>query len=334
MGTHDAGVIIAIVLAIAFNIVAGFNDGGNLLAAAASSRTIAPGTAYLIIVAGAFAGPLVAGTAVAQTIGQGIVDYRVAGELTLLSGLLGGTITLLVAYALSVPVSASIALVSATIGALAATHQLGLVHWAGVVKVGISLVASIVVGFTAGAAIYTLFVLALRKVDLQTGLRLMRLQYLSVALQAIGYGANDAEKIMGLIVAAIALGSHDSTFAVPLWVVAVSVGAFACGMALGGIRIAKTVGGKLFHIRPLHALSFQTAAAATVIAAAAAGGPLSSTETTASAILGVGAAANPRAVHWIVARRLVLTWLLTAPIGLATGSAATFVFRTLFHGAR
>lgn len=288
----------------------------------------------MIIVAGAFAGPIVAGTAVAQTIGRGIVDYHAAGQVVLVSGLLGGIVALLVAYALGVPVSASIALVSATIGALITNHSLGLLHWAGVAKVAVSLVGSIVVGFVAGAIVYTVLVLALRKADFRTGRRLMRLQYVSVALQAIGYGANDAEKMMGMLVAATTIGSSASAFSVPLWAIVVSVAAFAVGMALGGTRIAKTVGGKLFHILPLHALAFQSAAAATALGAAAAGGPLSSTETTASAIVGVGAAANPRAVHWAVARRLVLAWFLTAPIGLAAGSAATIFFRALFHGVR
>ena len=105
-------------------------------------------------------------------------------------------------------------------------------------------------------------------------------------------------------------------------------------MAVGGSRVAKTVGGKLFHIRPLHALSFQTAAAATVLTAAAFGGPLSTTETSASAILGVGTAANPRGLHWTIARELVLAWFLTAPIALVTGGLATFLFHTLFHGVR
>ena len=305
-----------------------------MLAAAASSRVIAPGTAYLIIVAGAFAGPVLAGTAVAQTIGRGIVDYHVAGEITLVASIFGGIAALLVAYALSVPVSASVALVSATAGALAAEHKLGLLHWAGVIKVAVSLIASIVVGFLAGAIIYTLLVFALRKVDFHTGRRLMRLQYASVALQAVGYGANDAEKMMGLLVVATTVGSSPSQFTVPLWVIAASVTAFAVGMALGGTRIAKTVGGKLFHILPLHALAFQSAAAMTVLAAAAAGGPLSSTETTASAIMGVGAAANPRAVHWAVARRLVLAWFVTAPIGFAAGSAAAIFGRALFLGVR
>ena len=315
-------------------MIAGFNDGGNLLASAASSRTIAPGAAFVIITAGAFAGPLLAGTAVAATIGHGIVDYRVAGQSVLLGGLVGSIIAVLLAYALSVPVSASVALVSATIGALVVNRQLGLLMWSGVLKVAVSLVVSIVVGFASGAIVYTVLVFALRNISLRTGRRLMQLQYLSVALQAIGYGANDAEKMMGLIVAALAFTSSASGFVVPLWVMAASIAAFAVGMALGGIRVAKTVGGKLFHIGPLHAFSFQTASAATVLGAAVLGGPLSSTETIASSIVGVGTAANPRALHWDVARRLVLAWFLTAPVGLAAGSAATLFFRTFFNGAR
>jgi PiT family inorganic phosphate transporter len=186
----------------------------------------------------------------------------------------------------------------------------------------------------AGAAIYTIAVLALIKVTFETGRKLMRLQYLSVALQAIGYGSNDAEKMMGLIVAATLIGSPNAAFIVPLWVIGVSVLAFAAGTALGGIRVAKTVGGKLFRIRPLHALSFQVAAAATVLTASALGGPLSTTETTASAIMGVGAAANPHALRWQVARELVAAWLLTAPIGALCGALATVLFRTFVHGAR
>jgi inorganic phosphate transporter, PiT family len=285
-------------------------------------------------VAGAFAGPLIAGTAVAQTIGRGIVDYHVVGSLPLMGGLTGGLTALLLAYAMRVPVSASVALVSATIGSLWVTAQLHDVIWSGVEKVAFSLLGSIVVGFVVGAAIYSVAVLALAKVRFSTGRKLMRLQYVSVSLQAIGYGSNDAEKMMGLIVAATMINSTSSTFIVPLWAIAVSVLAFAAGTALGGLRVAKTVGGKLFRIRPLHALSFQVAAAATVLTASALGGPLSTTESTASAIMGVGAAANPHALRWQVARELVAAWLLTAPIGALCGTLATLLLRTLVHGAR
>lgn len=303
-----------------------------MLASASASRIIPPRIAFIIITLGALLGPLVAGTAVARTLGHGIVDYRAVGSLPLMGGTAGGILALMAAYAARVPVSASVALVSATIGSLLATHQIRQLMWSGVEKVGISLIASIAVGFVAGALLYMLAVLAFRNVNFRTGMRLMRLQYLSVALQAVGYGANDAEKIMGLIAAATLIGSSSAVFVVPLWAIAVSVAAFAIGMAAGGVRVAKTVGWKIFRIRPLHALSFQVASAATVLSASALGGPLSTTETTASAIMGVGAADNPRLLHWQVARDLVLAWLLTAPVGFVTGVIATSFLHIFFHG--
>ncbi len=295
---------------------------------------IPPGLAFVIIVAGAFAGPFIAGTAVALTIGLGIVDYRVVGVVPLIGAMAGGTMVLLLAYAVRVPVSASVALVSAMIGSLVVVHRLDQLAWSGVAKVGFSLIASIIVGFVGGAAVYTAAVLLLRGVSFQTGQRIMKLQYLTVALQAVGYGANDAEKMMGLIVAATLVGSSGSSISMPVWVIALSIGAFAVGTAFGGPRVARTVGGKLFRIRPLHALSFQLAAATTVLGASALGGPLSTTETTASAILGVGASSNPWEVRWTVARDLITAWLLTAPIGFATGMLATAVIHPFLHGAR
>lgn len=326
--------ILSLSLAIAFNIIAGFNDGGNLLAAASASRTIPPGIAFLLISLGALAGPLIVGTAVAATLGNGIVNYQHVGFLPLCAGLAGGCFGTLACYAARVPTTASLALVSATIGSLYTTGHLDAVKWPGVEKVVISLFGSIVIGFAAGAVVYTLAVAALARVDWRTGNRLMRLQYLSVALLAIGYGSNDAEKIMGLIVVATTMGLHNSAFTTPWWVIGVSIAAFVIGMAVGGVRVAKTVSGRLFHIRPLHSLSFQVASAATVLAASALGGPLSTTETTASGILGVGAVANPRAVHWQVARKLVAAWVLTVPVGLTAGAVATLLLRIFIHGAR
>jgi PiT family inorganic phosphate transporter len=267
------------------------------------------------------------------TIGHGIVDYQKVGVVPLAAGMLGGGSAILLAYAIRVPTSASVALVSATVGSLLALGEIHSIVWSGVAKVGFSLVASIVVGFTVGALLYALARAAFSRVNFRTGTRLMQLQYLTVAAQAVGYGSNDAEKMMGLIVAATLLGNTTSPFSVPFWVVAVSVFSFAIGMAIGGIRVAKTIGGKLFRIRPLHALCFQLAAAATVISASALGGPLSTTESTASAILGVGAASNPRGLRWQVARELVAAWFLTVPAGLACGMLATFILRLVLHGA-
>jgi PiT family inorganic phosphate transporter len=306
-----------------FAIAAGFNDGGNLLAAAASSRTIPPRAAYLIIVAFACLGPIVAGTGVARTTGAGIADFHATGVAPLLAAIVGALAAVVSAYIARVPTSLSVALFSAMIGALSAGPGLSAIHWAGVEKV--SRVGSIVVGTTAGALAYRLVASVLSRVRRRTGEVIIDLQYATVAMLAIGYGANDLEKSAGLLAAGVA----SSTFSVPVWTLVAAVACFAMGMVLGGVRVAKTVGSKLFSIRPYHALSFQLAAATTVIGAALVGGPLSTTEATASAIVGVGAAVNPRQVHWQVAGHIVLAWAFTAPLAMASGAIAELAIKAV-----
>ena len=133
--------------------------------------------------------------------------------------------------------------------------------------------------------------------------------------------------MMGMIAAAAALHAGSHVFHVSLSVIAVSIGAFAVGLIFGGMRVARTVGGKLFKIQPEYALAFQGAAGATVISAALLGAPLSTTETTGSAIVGVGAAARPRRVHWNVVGRIIAAWGLTMPAGLAVGALAGLLVR-------
>ena len=326
---HDGALAVILALTVAFNIVAGFNDGGNLLAAAAASRTIAPAVAFIVIVAGAFAGPLLWGTAVAATIGTGVVDFTRLGPAPLIAGIAGAIATILVAYTLRFPTSATLALIAATIGGLWVGHGLAAIKWTGIVKVLISLLVSPVAGFLTGFIVYAIVLALLSGVSRRTGDRMMKLQYATIGLQAFGYGANDAEKMMGLMAAGLIVGGASGRFAIPLWVIAAAIGAFAIGMAWGGLRVAKTVGGKLFAIRPIHALSFQAAAAATVLTASALGGPLSTTETTASAIIGVGAGANPRALHWRIVREFGFVWLFTVPAALTLGGAAALALRAV-----
>jgi inorganic phosphate transporter, PiT family len=309
----------AIIIAAAiFSTIAGFNDGGNLLAIAASSRTIPPAAAYLLLVASVCAGPIVAGTAVARTTGAGIADFHAVGTLPLLAGIIGGIVAVLGAYAVRIPTSMSVALFASMVGALAVGPGIGAVHWLGVEKVAIAQVASIAAGAVGGFVAYALVAALLLRVHRRLGDRIMALQYATVALLGIGYGANDLEKSAGLLAA----GSATASFSVPAWTVVVAVACFAAGMAVGGVRVAKTIGGKLFSIRSQSALACQFAAAVTVIAAALAGGPLSTTQTTASSLVGVGAAVNPREVHWLVAARIVAAWFVTAPIAIAAGALA------------
>jgi PiT family inorganic phosphate transporter len=233
-------------------------------------------------------------------------------------------------YFARVPVSGSVALVGSMVGSLWAGPGLPAVNWHGVDKVAVVLILSPVVGFLAGALAYAIVLLVLSFVSRRTGDRLMQLQFVTVALQALGYGANDGERTVGLFAAAVLVTGGGAPFATPFWTIALTAAAFAVGMALGGMRIARTIGDRLFSIRPPHALAFQFAAAVTVLGAAAIGGPISSTETTTSAIFGVGASDNPRTLHWLTAFRIVGSWLLTAPAALGAGALATLVLR-LFH---
>jgi inorganic phosphate transporter, PiT family len=241
----------------------------------------------------------------------------------LVAGIAGGIIAVGFAYAARVPTSMSVALVSAMVGALCTGPGLGVVHWSGVEKVGASMFLSIAVGALVGVLIYACLLTLLARVRWRTGNRLMSLQYATVALLALGYGANDLEKSIGLLAA----GSAGATFTVPAWTIFAAVAFFAAGMLAGGTRVAKTVGSKLFLIRPQEALAFQLASAATVIGAALAGGPLSTTQTTASALVGVGAADDPRAVRWLVVARIVVSWFITAPIGFAAGALTGAIAR-------
>lgn len=317
--------IAVIVAALAFTIAAGFNDGGNLLAIASSSRYISPARAYLLIVVCACAGPIVFGTAVARTTGSGIADFRVVGAATLLAAFAGALATVGATYAARVPTSLTAALFSSMVGALIVGPGLSAIHWSGIEKVAISMAGSVVIGLVAGAVVYSIVAWILARVHRPVAERLISLQWFSAGLLAMGYGANDMEKSAGLLAAAV----QTSAFSVPMWTLAVAAAGFAVGMALGGVRVARTVGGKLFSVRSHHALPAQSAAAITVIGAALAGGPLSTTDTSASALVGVGAACNPRAVRWHVVRDIAIAWVVTIPAALCAGALAGVAVRAL-----
>jgi PiT family inorganic phosphate transporter len=319
-------VTVAVVVAVlVFTIAAGFNDGGNLLAIASSSRYIAPARAYVLIVACACIGPIVFGTAVARTAGSGIADFRTVGEATLLAAFAGALATIGAAYAARVPTSLTAALFSSMVGALWVGPGLAAVRWSGIEKVAISMAGSVVIGLIAGAVAYSVIAWILARVHRPIAERIISLQWLSAGLLAMGYGANDMEKSAGLLAAAV----QTSTFSVPTWTLAVAACGFAAGLALGGVRVAKTIGGKLFSIRSHHALAAQSASAMTVIGAALIGGPLSTTDTSASSLVGVGAAYNPRVVRWRVVGEIAVAWIITIPAALCAGALAGVAVRAL-----
>lgn len=315
----------AVAAAIVLAAIAGLNDGGNLFALSASSRTIAPVRALAIIVIGALAGPFVFGTAVAHTTGSGIADYTKAGAAELFAAMLGAIVTIGATYAARVPTSISAAVFASMVGALLTGPPAAAIRWDGVETVAFSLVGSVVIGAAGGTFIYRAVEWLLARVHRAAGERIVRLQYVTTALLAMAYGANDLERSAGLIAAAVSSGS----FSVPLWTIVVAWAAFVVGLIVGGGRIARTMGGRLFAIRPQSALAAQSAAAGTVIASSLLGGPLSTTAVAASALVGVGAEVNPRAIHWHAVGQILGAWAISVPAALAIGALAGLLVRAV-----
>lgn len=315
----------AVAAAVILAIIAGFNDGGNLFALSAASRTIPPGRSLLLIIAGAFAGPFLFGTAVAQTTGSGLADYATVGPAQLFAAIIAAIATVSATFAARVPTSISAALFASMVGALWSGPGLGAIHWRGVQLVAFALVGSVVIGAAAGAFTYSAIAWVLARVHRPTGERIVALQHVTTLALAMAYGANDLERTAGLLGAAV---STDK-FAIPIWTFVVAGIAFVIGLIVGGGRIARTIGGKLFSIRPQSALATEAASAATIIGSSLLGGPLSTTAVAASALMGVGAAVNPRAIHWRAAAHIVMAWLVTVPAALAAGALAGLVVRSV-----
>jgi len=315
----------AFTAAVVLAVIAGFNDGGNLLALSSASRTIPPVRSFLLIVAGAFAGPFVLGTAVAQTTGTGVADYATVGAAPLFAAIAGAIATVSVTFAARVPTSISAALFASMVGALWSGPGLAAVRWHGVELVAASLVGSVVIGAAGGAFAYGAVAWLLARVHRRTGERIVALQHLTTVALAMAYGSNDLERTAGLLGAAVSSG----TFTVPAWTFVVAGLAFAIGMVAGGGRIARTVGGKLFAIRPQSALAAEASSAATVIGSSLLGGPLSTTAVAASSLIGVGAAVDSRAIHWHAAAQIALAWIVTVPAALTAGALAGLIVRSI-----
>ena len=313
----------AVTAAVALAVIAGFNDGGNLFALSAASRTIPPIRSFVLIVAGVFAGPFVFGTAVAQTTGSGVADYATIGAAQLFAAILGAIATVAVTFAARVPTSISAALFASMVGALWSGPGLAAVHWRGVELVAFSLVGSVFIGAAAGGIAYAAIKWLLARVHRSTGERIVALQNLTTLALAMAYGSNDLERTAGLLGAAVSAGK----FSAPVWTFVVAGVAFVFGLVAGGGRIARTVGGKLFSIRPHSALAAEASSAATVIGSSLLGGPLSTTAVAGSALIGVGAAVNSRAIHWRAAAQIVMAWVVTVPAALVAGALAGLLVR-------
>jgi PiT family inorganic phosphate transporter len=326
----DLLIVAVVALALVFDVTNGLHDSANAVAALVATRAARPGQALAWVSIFHVLGPLLAGTAVANTIG-GVVQVGPSDVVPVVGAALTGAVVWnLVTWRVGLPSSSSHALVGGLVGAAVVASGTGAVRWGGldgvrptgVGGVLISLAVSPVLGFGAGWLLIRWGRRALRRARREVVQPIRRAEWVTASALAFSHGANDAQKTMGMITLVLVADGRLTSFAVPLWVKLAAAAALTFGTALGGWSIVRTVGSGIYRLRPLDGLASQSGSATVILASAAVGGPVSTTHVVASSVVGVGAAQHRQHVRWAVVREMGLAWLITMP---AAGLAAALV---------
>lgn len=311
-------VITVIIVALIFDFINGFHDTANAVATVVSTGVLPLRTAILLAAVLNFIGALT-GTAVASTIGKGIITPETITLVVVFSALIGAIFWNLFTWYFGIPSSSSHAMVGGLVGAGLAHSGPHSIQSAGLVKILTSLVVSPVVGvLTAFILMIALLWVFRRVAPVTVSLLFRRLQMLSAGFMALSHGSNDAQKTMGVItMALVAYGAVNTTgggLPVPTWVILASATAMGLGTAAGGVRIIKTLGTKIIDLKPIHGFAAETAAAGVIFTASHFGLPVSTTHCISGSILGVGASQSVSAVRWGITVRILYAWILTIPI--------------------
>ena len=327
-GGGVVAVVVVVVLAVAFDVTNGFHDSSNSVAAPVATRAMRPATAVAAAAVFTVLGPILAGTAVADTVG-GLISVGTADTLGILFAALLAAVTWnLATWWWGLPSSSSHALVGGLVGAGVTVGGLGAVHWSGfdgwrpvgVAGVLVALAVSPVVGGAAGWAGELVAARSLRRARRGVTRSILRGEWVTSSALAFAHGTNDAQKTMGLITLALVAAGSIPSFVVPLWVKLVCALALTVGTALGGWRIVRTLGRGIYRIRPLDGLMSQASSTLVIGGAAALGAPVSTTHVVASSVVGVGAERRWRHVRWPVVREIGLAWVVTLPVCAGVGA--------------
>jgi PiT family inorganic phosphate transporter len=308
-------VILVVVVAVVFDYINGFHDAANSIATVVSTRVLSPGQAVLWAAFFNFAAAFIFGTAVAKTMGSGMIDITYVTSTVILAGLIGAIVWDLITWYYGLSTSSSHALIGAYAGAaIAKTGQAALIP-GGWTKTLIFIVLAPFIGFVLGFAIMVAISWIMRPFAPSRVDRYFRkLQLVSAALYSLGHGANDAQKTMGIIAVLLYSQGHlGGEFSVPFWVVLSCQAAMALGTLMGGWRIVRTMGLRITKLTPMQGFCAETGGAATLFMATYLGVPVSTTHTITGAIVGVGAARRVSAVRWNVASSIVYAWVITIP---------------------
>jgi PiT family inorganic phosphate transporter len=313
---------IAIILALAlvYGYLNGLHGSAAIVSTMISSRALGPRQALLLAALGITAGPFLLGVAVASTIGAELVNVNDETANVVIAGLLGAILWSSITFWLKIPSSISQSLIGGLIGAVWVGSQD--VMTSGLSKTLLSLFLSPALGILIGFGFVRLFYRLCASATPHVNLWFKRGQVLVSLLMAVAFGANDGQKIMGVITLGLVATGFTSTFYVPMWVVAFTAAAIGIGTLMGGWRLIHTLGGKFYKIRPIHGFGAQLASGMVILSAAVLGGPVSGSQVVTSAIVGAGSADRIQKVRWGVAQHILMGWLLTLPFSALVGALA------------
>jgi inorganic phosphate transporter, PiT family len=306
--------VVVIVLSMVFDFINGFHDTANAIATSVSTRVLSPKVAVAMAAVLNMVGALT-GTAVAKTVGAGLVEASVVTQVTVISALLAAIVWDIFTWYFGLPTSSSHAILSSLVGAGVATAGTGIIIMKGVYKVLFGLFFSPIAGLILGFLLMLLLLRLFRHVSpSRVNKTFNRLQIVSAAYMAFSHGNNDAQKTMGIVTMALVSYYKLPSFNVPLWVIALCATAMALGTALGGWRIIKTLGVRLVNLRPINGFAAEAAAGTIIEIASRIGLPLSTTHVISSTVMGVGASKRLSAVRWGIGGNIVVAWIVTLPV--------------------
>jgi PiT family inorganic phosphate transporter len=322
----------AIAAALFFDFVNGFHDAANSIATVVGTRVLRPLQAVSLAAAANFAGPFVFGTAVAATVGKGIIQPEFSTVYVILAGLLGAIVWNLITWWFGLPSSSSHALIGGLVGSAVMVGGFEAVVLGGVEKVLVFMVVSPAVGFAIAAAFALAIMFFLGKsVPGRVNRVFGRLQIASSTFFSLTHGANDGQKTMGVITALLISGGmlQSESFVVPLWVIIGAAVAIALGTFFGGWRIVKTMAFKLTNLRPYQGFCAETGGGAILTTMAWMGIPVSTTHAISGAIMGAGSTKRLSAVRWGLGRRIVYAWIITIPASAALAAVILLMIRAV-----
>jgi PiT family inorganic phosphate transporter len=317
-----------VLVALFFDYINGFHDAANSIATVVSTRVLSPGKAVLWAAFFNFMAAFSFGTAVARTVGAGMIDIQIVTFAVIFGGLAGAIVWDLITWYFGLPTSSSHALVGGYAGAAVAKAGFAAVIPGGWTKTIVFIVLSPLIGMVLGLLLMVAIHWIMRWTPPSRVDRLFRrLQLLSAAFLSLNHGGNDAQKTMGIIAGVLFAGGYIDTFRIPFWVELAAYSAISLGTLAGGWRIIHTMGSKITKLQPVGGFAAETGAALAIFIATQSGVPVSTTHAITGAIVGVGSTRRLSAVRWGVAGRIVWAWVLTIPATFAIASAVYSVAR-------